>query len=164
MCVCVYIYMYNIHQTSIHKAETNAFLLVAFLCSLVYSRLRTKKSFKELNFNKKHIALAAVCGICTYAMNVLNLKLSGILPSQLFFPLVNGSAIVLSSLLSVTVFKEKLSKKQLFGLCGGTLSLMLICIGCLPQKKRVKPILRSWRHNLVLRPTRSFFCAVRQEI
>jgi len=118
----------KIHQNSVYKDEANGFLLVAFICSLIYSRIRTKKSFKEVGFEKKHILLAIVCGVCTYAMNILNLKLSGLLPSQLFFPLVNGSAIVLSSLFSVLIFKEKITKKQLIGLIGGILSLIAICV------------------------------------
>jgi len=118
----------KIHQFSEYKGELNGFLFVAFICSLVYSRIRTGKSYRELGFRKKHIMFAIVCGVCTYIMNFLNLKLSGLLPSQLFFPLVNGSAIVLSSLMSVLIFKEKLSKKQLIGLCGGILSLIGICI------------------------------------
>ena len=117
----------KIHQFSEYKGELNGFLFVAFICSLVYSRIRTGKSYRELGFRKKHIMFAIVCGVCTYIMNFLNLKLSGLLPSQLFFPLVNGSAIVLSSLMSVLFFKEHLSKKQLIGLCGGIVSLIAIC-------------------------------------
>lgn len=118
----------KIHQSSVHKSEAGSFLFIAFICSLVYSHIRAKKSFKELNFTKKHIIFALICGICTFGMNFLNLKLSGLLPSQLFFPLVNGSAIVLSSLMSVFLFKEKLAKKQIVGLCGGVASLIAICI------------------------------------
>ena len=118
----------KIHQFSEYKGELNGFLFVAFICSLVYSRIRTGKSYRELGFRKKHIMFAIVCGVCTYIMNFLNLKLSGLLPSQLFFPLVNGSSIVLSSLMAVLLFKEKLNKKQLIGLVGGIASLILICI------------------------------------
>lgn len=118
----------KIHQSSVYKTETSGFLFVTFLCSVIYSKIMAKKSVKELGFNKKHILFALVSGICIYGMNILNLKLSGILPSQLFFPLVNGSAIVLSSLISVVFFKEKLSRKQYIGLFGGILSLVLICI------------------------------------
>lgn len=117
----------KIHQSSEHKGELNGFLLVAFICSLVYSRLRTRKSYRELNFNKKHIAFAVVCGVCTYIMNFLNLRLSGLLPSRLFFPLVNGSAIILSSLMSVLLFKEHLSKKQTVGIIGGITTLIALC-------------------------------------
>lgn len=118
----------KIHQSSEHKSEISAFLFVAFICSLIYSRIRARKGFKELGFQKKHIVIAVVCGACTYAMNILNLHLSGVLPSQVFFPLVNGSSIVLTSLMSVIIFKEKISKKQLVGLCGGIASLIAICL------------------------------------
>ena len=57
-----------------------------------------------------------------------NLKLSGLLPSQLFFPVVNGSAIILSSVMSVLLFKEKLTKRQVVGLLGGIISLVAICL------------------------------------
>jgi drug/metabolite transporter (DMT)-like permease len=118
----------KIHQSSSHKNETGSFLFIAFICSLVYSNIRAKKSFKALNFTKKHIWFALICGICTFGMNFLNLKLSGILPSQLFFPIVNGSAIILSSLMSILLFKEKLTKKQIIGLCGGLVALIAICL------------------------------------
>ena len=103
----------KVHQASEHKAELSGFLFVAFITSLIYSRIRAKRSFKALGFGKRHVIFAVVCGVCTYAMNILNLKLSGILPSQLFFPLINGSAIVLSSLTSILIFKEKITRRQL---------------------------------------------------
>jgi len=118
----------KIHQSSVHKDETGAFLFVAFICSLLYSHLRAKKKFKELNFTKKHLVFALICGICTFGMNFLNLRLSGLLPSQIFFPVINGSAIILSSVMSVIIFKEKLTKRQIMGLCGGILSLISICL------------------------------------
>ena len=61
-------------------------------------------------------------------MNYLNLVLSGMLPSQLMFPLVNGSSIIISTLISVFLFKETLTKKQLIGVCGGISSLIAICL------------------------------------
>lgn len=118
----------KIHQSSAHKGETGSFLFIAFICSLVYSHLRAKKSFGELHFTAKHLTFAFVCGICTFGMNFLNLKLSGLLPSQLFFPVVNGSAIILSSGISILFFKERLSKKQTLGLCGGILALIALCL------------------------------------
>ncbi|MBR1970621.1 MAG: EamA family transporter [Clostridia bacterium] len=117
----------KIHQSSACKGELNGFLLISFVCSLIYSRIRSRKSYKDLNFRKKHIIFAMICGLCTYTMNFLNLRLSGLLPSQFFFPIVNGSAIILSSLMSVLFFKEHLSKKQTIGLIGGITSLIVMC-------------------------------------
>ena len=118
----------KVHQSSEYKSEAGGFLFIAFICSLLYSSLRAKRSYRELGFGKKHVIFSVVSGLCIFAMNYLNLKLSGILPSQLFFPVVNGSAIVLSTLASVFLFKEKLSKKQIIGLCGGFLALIAICL------------------------------------
>ena len=118
----------KVHQTSEHKSEVMGFLFVAFICSLLYSRIMARKSFKELKFGKKHLLIALVCGACTYIMNEFNLRLSGLIPSQLFFPLINGSAIILSSFTSVFIFKERISRKQTVGLCGGILSLIAICL------------------------------------
>lgn len=117
----------KIHQTSSHKSEISGFLFVSFFISLIISGLRVKdkKNFKD---KKNLIPLAMICGGCTFGMNYINLKLSGLLPSQLFFPLINGSAIILSSLMSMIVFKERLSKKQTVGLVGGIICLIAICL------------------------------------
>lgn len=117
----------KIHQTSLYKSEISGFLLVSFFVSLIISGLRIKEK-RSFNIPKKLIPLALICGVCTFTMNFVNLKLSGLLPSQLLFPLVNGSAIVLSSAMSVVLFKEHLSKKQIIGLIGGILSLIGICL------------------------------------
>lgn len=118
----------KVHQASIHRDEVSGFLFMAFICSLLYNRIRIKGGTKNLSFSKKNILLALVCGLCAFCMNFLNLKLSGLLPSQLFFPIVNGSAIILSSVVSVIIFKEHPTKKQVVGLVGGILSLIAICL------------------------------------
>lgn len=118
----------KIHQTSVYKDELSSFLFVAFCCSFVFNRIRIKEKFSNVKLTKKTIFLALLCGVCTYLNNFLNLKLSGLIPSQVFFPLVNGSTIVLCSLASVLIFKEKLTKIQTLGLVGGLLSLVAICI------------------------------------
>lgn len=118
----------KIHQSSEHKGEIGGFLFIAFICSLLYSHFRAKLGFGALGFTKKLYIFAPICGLCTFAMNFLNLRLSGLLPSQLFFPVVNGSAIILSSVMSVLLFKEKLTSRQVVGLCGGILSLIVICL------------------------------------
>lgn len=117
----------KIHQSSIHKGENAGFLFVAFICASVFCLIRNKGKFDSSVVDKKIVFIGLLCGVCTFAMNFINLKLSGLLPSQLFFPLVNGSSIVLSSAMSVVLFKEHLSKKQTIGLIGGILSLIAIC-------------------------------------
>lgn len=118
----------KIHQFSIHKNELNTFLFSSFLCSAVFCKISLMRKPPKVKQKRKNILKGFFCGACVYSMNIINLKLSGVIPSQLFFPLINGSSIILSSFLSVVVFKEQLTKKQLIGLSGGILSLIAICI------------------------------------
>lgn len=118
----------KIHQTSIHKNELSSFLAISFFMSMVIAMIMNRKENNSIKIQKKNLIIALTCGLCTFAMNYINLKLSGLIPSQLFFPLVNGSAIILTSLVSCYVFKEKLSKRQTVGLIGGIASLILICL------------------------------------
>lgn len=118
----------KVHQSSTYKDETAGFLFIAFICASIFSILRNKGKIDSSIKSKKIIFICLICGACTFAMNFINLKLSGMLPSQLFFPLVNGSSIVLSSIMSVVLFKEHLTIKQTIGLIGGILSLIAICL------------------------------------
>ncbi len=133
-CVLAFIFqgaigiIQKIHQSSSHKDELFVFLAVSFLFSCIFSKCLSFGGKEKLKFTKKEYIFAFLCGICTFTMNYINLKLSGIIPSQIFFPLVNGGSIVLTSLVSVFIFKEKLSKRQTIGLIGGIISLILICI------------------------------------
>ncbi len=118
----------KVHQSSAHKDEVSGFLFVSFLFSAVFFLVRMKGHVKATQLGKRTGFIAVICGLCAFAMNYINLKLAGQLPSQLFFPLVNGSAIVLSSVLSVVLFKEQLTRRQVVGLVGGIGSLIALCL------------------------------------
>ena len=58
--------------------------------------------------------------------NKLNLYLSGVIDSMLFFPLVNGGNIILATIMSFAVFHEKLSKRQWCGILVGMIAVLLL--------------------------------------
>lgn len=117
----------KIHQTSIHKNEVGGLLFVSFCCACLFSLIRNK-GVKASLLSKKAIGIALLCGVCTFIPNLINLRLAGMLPSQLFFPLVDGSVIIFSMLMSFIIFKEKLTKRQAVGLAGGIACLFGICL------------------------------------
>ena len=117
----------KIHQSSVHKAEVSGFLFFSFICATVFCFFRSGGISKQTALDKTSVMIGVIAGVCSFAMNYINLRLSGLLPSQLFFPLINGSAIILSSVMSVVLFKERLSGRQTIGLIGGILSLIGIC-------------------------------------
>lgn len=118
----------QIHQTSVHRDELFAFLAVAFAVSFLFAAFMSRGTTCPSRFKLPQYGVAALCGLCAFAMNIINLKLSGELPSQLFFPAVNGIPIILIGLLSIFLFKEKTTGRQTVGLVGGLAALVALCL------------------------------------
>ena len=130
--------MQKVHQTSEHKMELDAFLVIAFVFSFVYSGVnwfilsRNKKntenkSGKPSVLTLMPIIIMVISGVCVAANNNLNLYLSGVIDSAVFFPIVNGGHLVLTTVTAVIFFKEKLSVKQWIGIFLGIASVILLC-------------------------------------
>ena len=128
--------MQKIHQTSIYKDELDIFLIIAFVISFVYScvsymiiRNKQKKSQETYgkDFGVVLLVIMVISGICVAVNNKVNLDLSGKIPSVIFFPVVNGGGLILSTLASVIIFREKLSCKKWAGIFVGLLAVVLLC-------------------------------------
>lgn len=132
--------MQKIHQMSNYKAEVNAFLMIAFLCSFLCSGILFvfgyAKHRKDAVAEKKNVAVAkwwlwgvllVISGFASALNNKLNLILSGLMDSAVFFPLVNGGGLILTTLTGVIFFKEKLSVLQWIGVFVGISSVVLLC-------------------------------------
>ena len=131
--------MQKIHQTSPFKVEINAFLTMAFivggLLSLIFMFI-SKKTTKEVLFVKNKAGKISLLimlviifrGICTAANHKLNLFLSGVMDSAVFFPLVNGGGLVLVTLSALIIFRERLSVKQWISVALGIASVLCLCL------------------------------------
>lgn len=71
------------------------------------------------------LPLAIFSGAALGMIHSLNLYLSGVLPSIVFFPIVNGGLILMTAMVSVVVFHERLKVKQIAGLI---LGVIIICV------------------------------------
>lgn len=123
-----------LHQNSIYKDEIGGFLIWSFIMMTVifyilylFSKIGAKEPPKYVN-QSKATCMALGTGVIIGATNKVNLWLSGVLPSIVFFPIINGGVIILSSIASVLLFKEKLSKSQALGIFTGILSVCLLGI------------------------------------
>lgn len=128
--------MQKLHQSTPHKGELNEFLVIAFgisaLISVIYlAFLAGKKQLQPAQQPKKlqWILLAVmIAGGASGALNnQWNLYLSGVMDSAVFFPLVNGGGLVLTTLAAVVIFKEKLSRQQWLGVAFGIASVIFLC-------------------------------------
>ena len=132
----------KLHQSSDYKDELTAFLIIAFAFSFVFSaaniaviKLKSLKSGTgKVVFLKKKpslpilIAFFAVAGIGVALNNMINLYLSGTVPSAIFFPIVNGGGLILTTLASVFFFRERLTKLQWVGIALGFVATLLLCL------------------------------------
>lgn len=106
------------------------YLFHAFAFMLIIS-LAAMKLSKPVNreFNKSYILCTLFLAVCVVGANKLNLRLSGIMPGVIFFPAVNGGCLVLSSVMSRVIFKERFSTVKILGLIGSVAAIVLTAHG-----------------------------------
>jgi len=67
-----------------------------------------------------------VCGLTNGLVNLLVMLASPLVNNSVFFPLISAGGIVLTWVISVTLYKEKLSMKQNIGLVLGIASIVFL--------------------------------------
>lgn len=131
--------MQKVHQSSAHRDELTMFLVIAFLCSFVFSsgsivaqrwgKSDTKEPFIEKKTSALMLAVLFVAGgVGTALINQINLYLSGVVDSAIFFPIVNGGGLIMITVLSLVFFKERLTKRQWVGMALGVAATLLLCL------------------------------------
>lgn len=126
----------KIHQSSSHKGELSAFLILAFLFSTLFSLImipvfrKKEGAVTVLGKGKvmKFLIVGVVCGVFIAFCNQINMFLSGVMPSVIFFPVVNGASMILTAVVGILFLKERFSPKQWIGLVVGTAAIFLLCL------------------------------------
>ena len=70
--------------------------------------------------------LAMLYGLCNGIVNLLVMVLGGRMPVSIMFPVISAGSIVLTAVISLTVYRERLHAVQLVGVLLGVLSI--ICL------------------------------------
>lgn len=131
--------MQKIHQSSDYRGELTMFLIIAFICSFLFSMgdlllSHIRHTDKQDALLEKKPAVWLLCvlfiagGIGVALNNLVNLYLSGVVDSAIFFPIVNGGGLILITIASLLFFHEKLSRRQWLGLVFGIIATLLLCL------------------------------------
>lgn len=118
----------KIHQSTPGKDEKALFLFTAYLIMLLISavgKLFIRGEKKKLSV-KNTIITAILCGFITGFYALTNLTLAGNLDSMVYYPVANGGALILTVFVSITVFREKCTKKQITGIITGLASVIML--------------------------------------
>ena len=122
----------TIHQNSSHSAELTGFLICTFAFAVLFNLLlwRVRQRKEPATFSVKANALiqAALSGIFMGIVNLVNLYLSGVMPTIIFFPLVNGGLIIATILSAVLFFRERLRLPQWIGIVLGVAAMCMLSI------------------------------------
>ena len=124
---------YKVFGASDFSSEVNAMMLSAsvFSCILFFAVGFLLNKVKKLEAPKirkdslLYVLLAGVTG-CVYIR--LNVSLSAVIPSAVFFPVANGGIVVITTLAGAFAFREKLNRIQILGILLGLVALIIT--GC----------------------------------
>ncbi len=116
------------HQNSEYSEQKSVFLVFAFcLASLISFGFSMSKNREKVRLVTKNRVFSAIgTGVAFSISNLLNTILAGKLSSVVFFPGLNIGTIIFSLILSIIIYKEKCTKRELLVLFMGFLSIILI--------------------------------------
>lgn len=125
--------MQKLHQSSPYKDELGMFLVLSFavngLFSLAFARNGSTPGLTKIPGSAKLFWIyCLISGIGAAANNEINLYLSGVMPSIIFYPVVNGLGILLNCSAGFIFWRERLNKKQWLGLVLGAAAIFLLSL------------------------------------
>lgn len=124
--------MYNVvqkmQQIRFNNSRTNEFMVIALSFSaIVLLTVGIIKDGKDAKYILKYGGPWSIgAGLSNGATNMISLIVNTMLPFTIVSPLRSGMKMLLSFILSVTLFKEKLLKRQIIGVVVGTLAIILL--------------------------------------
>ena len=119
----------KMQQLKFEGAYKNEFMVVALLVVFVMlmAIVLIRKGDLKAQFKDCRI-YGPLNGIANGATNLLVMILTGLIPTAILFPSISAGGIAIMFFVSVFVYKEKLSKKQMIGYVVGMLSVILLNI------------------------------------
>ena len=118
----------RMQQIRFENACTNEFMVISLaISSLVLFAIGIGKEPSDLPYVLRNgVHWCAAAGVSNGLTNAMVVCLHTLMPISLSSPIRVSSKILLSFLLSLAVFREKFSKKQIAGVLMGTLALLLL--------------------------------------
>lgn len=97
---------------------------VMVICNLVFSKCVSGPK-GTAGLSKRDYLYVVLCGVVSFGYNRINIYLTGVMDSIIFFPTFNGLVIILSLLFGFLLFREKITLKQAVGFGVGGLAILL---------------------------------------
>ena len=121
----------KIHQTGPDKIDIHSFLSCAFLMITILNAVTlpiVRKSEVVRPSLKCGLIIAILTGLVVVFYNRINLILAGSLDTMIYYPISSGGAVLLTLIVSVTLFRETLKRNHIFCFISGTAAILLLGI------------------------------------
>lgn len=119
----------KIQQVEFESAYKNEFMIIALLIVCVlFAVITFVKKETEGTDIKASLICGGLFGVLNGIMNLFVMILSEKMPVSLMFPIISAGQIIVTYLMAKTVYEEKLSRKQLYGLILGIISIVFLNI------------------------------------
>ena len=107
----------KMQQIAFNEAYKNEFMIAALaMVTVLMAALSLVKERSHIVHNAKcgwHLAL--ICGLLNGMVNLFVMLLQGLMPMSLMFPLISAGGIIVTGIVSIAVYKEKLTAWQYVG-------------------------------------------------
>lgn len=118
----------KIQQINCNGAYKSEFMIIAliitvitlFICALINERNTMVHSLK------KGFPYYSICGFANGAVNFFILVLSTRMPASVMFPIISAGGIVITALISIFFYREKLSVAQKIGMVMGIAAVVVL--------------------------------------
>ena len=102
------------------------YVFAAIILIISYAVVRKPATAPKVLNLKKISGYILIMGICLFANSYFKTLAAGYLSAVLLYPLNQGCALILSSIMSVALFKEKLTLKAVIGMITAFAGLLII--------------------------------------
>ena len=108
-----------------YKSEFMIVALLMVAAFMLIPAIFTEK--KELGRNLvKGLPFFLICGVANGVTNYAVLLLNGMMPASVMFPVISAGGILLTAVIALTLYKEKLSPSQIVGFVLGLVSVVTL--------------------------------------
>lgn len=116
----------KIFQQTYSEVEKPYFLFSIFFSAFLYSVFYIK--IKQIKLEKNTIIKGAILGVPNVYSTIFLIGALSQLPAVLVFPLTNIGIILLTALLALIIFKEKLNRYGVFSLILGLIAILFLSV------------------------------------
>ncbi len=125
---------YRVFSFSDFNGETDAVMMTASVVSAVLFALTAfiingAKNKPLPRVERGAVKYIILCGVMSAVYQRLNISLSGVIPGVIFFPVSNGSMVVLSVITGRIFFGERLNKLQIAGVVLALSAIVAVGLG-----------------------------------